>query len=402
MKDKKILLCVTGGIAAYKAIALTSKLIQKGAIVKVIMSDSAVKFVTPLAFQALSRNDVYTDTFEEKDPKVISHIELADWADIVLIAPATANVIGKLANGIADDMITTTLLATKAPVWVAPAMNVNMYDHPAVRTNMTTLTTFGYHFIEPQAGFLACGWIGKGRLEEPETIVQLLEDFFSENKGQQLILKDKKLLVTAGPTVEIIDPVRYLTNRSSGKMGYAIAEAAQHLGAEVVLISGPTALQPPPNVQTIFVESAEQMLQEVLKHYDQSDIVIKAAAVADYRPKFVSESKIKKNDGSIVIEMERTTDILKTLGEKKKQQLLVGFAAETNNVEQYAKGKLEKKNLDYIVANNVTEEGAGFNTDTNIISIYSRNEKPTFFPKLTKLELAYKILQHIASKGSDM
>ncbi len=246
LKSKKILLCVTGGIAVYKAVALTSKLIQQGAEVKVIMSQSACEFVTPLSFQALSRNEVYTDTFDEKDPAVISHIDLADWADIALVAPATANVIGKLANGMADDMITTTLLATKAPVWVAPAMNVHMYDHPAVKENMNRLASFGYRFIEPGEGFLACGYVGKGRLEEPEIIVDRMIQFFEkENKKP---LQGKRVLVTAGPTIERVDPVRYFTNRSTGKMGYAIAEVAAGLGAEVTLVSGPTNLLNPPNV----------------------------------------------------------------------------------------------------------------------------------------------------------
>ncbi len=316
MKNKKILLCVTGGIAVYKAVALTSKLIQQGAEVKVIMSQSACKFVTPLSFQALSRNEVFTDTFEEKNPAVISHIDLADWADVVLVAPATANVIGKLANGIADDMITTTLLASPAPVWIAPAMNVHMYDHPAVKHNMERLVTFGYRFIEPGEGFLACGYVGKGRLEEPETIVEGLKRYFQ--KQDEMTLKGKKVLVTAGPTVEKVDPVRFFTNRSTGKMGYAIAEAAASLGADVILVSGPTNLPDPPTVQTIRVESAEEMFHAVMEHYEKTDVVIKSAAVADYRPKIVSDIKMKKQDGDSVLELERTKDILKTLGERKE------------------------------------------------------------------------------------
>ncbi|MGD6775427.1 bifunctional phosphopantothenoylcysteine decarboxylase/phosphopantothenate--cysteine ligase CoaBC [Sutcliffiella horikoshii] len=394
MKNKKILLCVTGGIAVYKAVALTSKLIQQGAEVKVIMSQSACKFVTPLSFQALSRNEVFTDTFEEKNPAVISHIDLADWADVVLVAPATANVIGKLANGIADDMITTTLLASTAPVWIAPAMNVHMYDHPAVKNNMERLVTFGYRFIEPGEGFLACGYVGKGRLEEPETIVEGLKRYFQ--KQDEMTLKGKKVLVTAGPTVEKVDPVRFFTNRSTGKMGYAIAEAAASLGADVILVSGPTNLPDPPTVQTIRVESAEEMFHAVMEHYEKTDVVIKSAAVADYRPKIVSDIKMKKQDGDSVLELERTKDILKTLGERKDHQVLVGFAAETNNVEGYAKGKLEKKNLDYVVANNVTVSGAGFGTDTNLVTIYKKDGTSISLPMMSKQDVAYALLEEVA------
>jgi phosphopantothenoylcysteine decarboxylase / phosphopantothenate---cysteine ligase len=390
--NKNILLCVTGGIAVYKAAALTSKLTQAGANVKVIMSESACKFVTPLTFQALSRNEVYVDTFEEKDPAVISHISLADWADLVVIAPATANIIGKLANGIADNMIVTTLLATKAPVWIAPAMNVNMYQHPAVLKNIRTLTEYGYRFIEPQEGFLACGYVGKGRLEEPETILALIEEYFQQ--GEKLF-SGKKFLVTAGPTREHLDPVRFFTNRSTGKMGYAIAEEAARFGGEVILISGPTNLCNPKNVQVIRVETAQQMYEQVMRYFKDVDIVIKAAAVADYRPKKVFNQKMKKQPGDYVIEMERTIDILKTLGERKKKQILVGFAAETENVEEYAKTKLKSKNLDMIVANNVKEEGAGFGVDTNIISIYRRDEKVTKLPLLSKKEAAKSILREI-------
>lgn len=394
MKNKKILLCVTGGIAVYKAVALTSKLIQQGAEVKVIMSQSACKFVTPLSFQALSRNEVFTDTFEEKNPAVISHIDLADWADVVLVAPATANVIGKLANGLADDMITTTLLASTAPVWIAPAMNVHMYDHSAVKNNMEKLVSFGYRFIEPGEGFLACGYVGKGRLEEPETIVEGLRRFFQ--KQDERTLTGKTVLVTAGPTVEKVDPVRFFTNRSTGKMGYAIAEAAANLGADVILVSGPTNLPDPPKVQTIRVESAEEMFHAVMKHYEKTDVVIKSAAVADYRPKFVSDIKMKKQDGDSVLELERTKDILKTLGERKEHQVLVGFAAETNNVEEYAKGKLAKKNLDYVVANNVTVYGAGFGTDTNLVTIYKKDGTSISLPMMSKHDVAYALLEEVA------
>ncbi|WP_078382777.1 bifunctional phosphopantothenoylcysteine decarboxylase/phosphopantothenate--cysteine ligase CoaBC [Sutcliffiella halmapala] len=403
LTNKRILLCVTGGIAVYKAVALTSKLVQQGAQVKVIMSQSACKFVTPLSFQALSRNEVYTDTFAEKNPAVISHIDLADWADLVLVAPATANVIGKMANGLADDMITTTLLATTAPVWIAPAMNVHMYDHPAVKVNMNRLASYGYRFIEPGEGFLACGYVGKGRLEEPEAIVAAITQHFGSSSSDQepKPLSGKNFLVTAGPTVEKVDPVRFFTNRSTGKMGYAIAEVAAELGANVILVSGPTTLEDPSHVHTIRVESAKEMYDAVLENFENSDVVIKSAAVADYRPKHISEMKMKKQDGDSVLEMERTQDILKELGKRKTHQVLVGFAAETNNVEEYAKGKLEKKNLDYIVANNVTELGAGFGTDTNIVTIYRKDETSISLPLMKKKEVASALLLEIASHIED-
>lgn len=394
LTEKKILLCVTGGIAVYKAAALTSKLTQAGAKVKVIMSGSARKFVTPLTFQALSRHDVYTDTFDEKDASVIAHIDLADWADLVLVAPATANVIGKLANGIADDMITTTLLATGAPVWVAPAMNVHMYAHPAVEKNMNTLKQFGYQLIEPSEGYLACGYTGKGRLEEPETIVELLSKFFSAKEEQPL--KGKKVIITAGPTRENIDPVRFIMNRSTGKMGYAIAEEARKMGAQVTLISGPVTLSPPANIAVIDVESAADMHNAVMKSFPDADIVIKTAAVADYTPKVYHEQKMKKAPGENSILLQGTTDILKELGSKKENQILVGFAAETENVEEYAKGKLDKKNADMIVANNVTSEGAGFGTDTNIVTMYKRDGSRVELPKMSKADVAKKILMEVS------
>lgn len=392
LKGKKILLCVSGGIAVYKAAALTSKLTQSGAAVKVIMTNSAREFVTPLTFQALSRNDVFFDTFDEKDSSVIAHIDLADWADIAIVAPATANAIGKLANGIADDMMTTTLLATKAPVWIAPAMNVNMYDNRAVQKNIETLHHYGYQFIEPSEGYLACGYVGKGRLEEPEKIVFLLKKYFLKTDD---LLKDVNILITAGPTREKVDPVRYFSNYSSGKMGYAIAEEAAKLGANVTLVTGPTAISHPDFVEIIEVESAEEMLQAVLRKYDQVDVVIKSAAVADYRPKYPLDKKMKKETEQLEVKMEKTTDILKTLGELKNDQLLVGFAAETNEVENYALGKLKKKNLDMIVANNVLTEGAGFGTDTNIVTIYDKYNEKIELPLMTKNEVASKLLLHV-------
>jgi phosphopantothenoylcysteine decarboxylase / phosphopantothenate---cysteine ligase len=392
MKDKKILLCVTGGIAVFKAAALTSKLVQKGAQVKVILSESAAKFVTPLTFQALSRNEVYMDTFDEKNPRVIAHIDLADWADLIIVAPATANTMAKIAAGMADNMITTTLLAATSPVWIAPAMNVHMYNHPAVKKNISLLNEYGYQFIEPSEGYLACGYVGKGRLEEPEKIVLLAEQFFQK---KHLSLLGKTVLVTAGPTREKIDPVRYMTNHSTGKMGYALAVAAKNAGAKVILVSGPTNLESPNGVQRINVESAADMYDAVLSYFDEVDVVIKSAAVADYRPKVVYDHKVKKKPGEAVIELERTKDILYELGMRKKDQILVGFAAETNNVDEYANKKLTAKNADMIVANNVKAEGAGFGTDTNIVTLYKRDGKTVELPLMSKEAVSEKIIEEI-------
>ncbi|WP_174733876.1 bifunctional phosphopantothenoylcysteine decarboxylase/phosphopantothenate--cysteine ligase CoaBC [Mesobacillus harenae] len=389
LNGKKILVCVSGGIAVYKAAALTSKLTQAGAEVKVLLSESAGKFVTPLTFQSLSRNEVYTDTFDEKNPKVIAHIDVADWADLILVAPATANIIGKLANGIADNMITTTLLAATAPVWIAPAMNVHMYNHPAVIRNMNTLQEMGCHFIEPGDGYLACGYVGKGRLEEPETIVALVTEFFKEDNR---MLSGQKVIVTAGPTREKIDPVRFISNHSTGKMGYAIAEEAVKLGADVTLVSGPVSIAVPAGVKLVSVESANDMYHAVMAEFEDADIVIKTAAVADYRPKFVYDHKIKKKNDDQAIELERTKDILFEIGQKKTHQVLVGFAAETDRVEEYARGKLVKKNADMIVANNVKEKGAGFGSDTNIVTIYKKDGTSVNLPLMSKREVARKLL----------
>lgn len=394
MQNKRILLCVTGGIAAYKAVALTSKLTQLHTQVKVIMSEHATKFVTPLTFQAISRNPVYIDTFNEIDPEKIAHIDLAEWADVIVIAPATANIIGKLAHGIADDMMTTTLLATTKPVFLAPSMNVHMYLHPAVQENMEILASRGYEFIEPGEGYLACGYVGKGRMAEPEEIIDHLIRFFS---SQKTILQGKRILITAGPTRERIDPVRYITNFSSGKMGYALAEEAVKLGADVILVSGPVSLAPPARVKVLQVESAQQMYETVLAHFPETDIIIKTAAVADYRPKSVASQKLKKKTDTLVIELEKTVDILAELGKRKNQQFLVGFAAETENIEENAKEKLRKKNLDLIVVNDVTQEGAGFGVDTNIVTIYRKNGTKLALPKMSKTRVARVILEEIAT-----
>ncbi|PAE14267.1 bifunctional phosphopantothenoylcysteine decarboxylase/phosphopantothenate--cysteine ligase CoaBC [Niallia circulans] len=392
LNGKKILLCVTGGIAVYKVCALTSKLTQKGADVKVIMSESAMEFVNPLTFKALSKNEVYTDTFDEKDPKVIAHIDLADWADLILVAPATANVIGKIANGIADNMITTTLLAATSDVWIAPAMNVHMYDHPAVIKNINTLHDYGYRFINPGEGYLACGYVGKGRLEEPEMIVQHMEDYFS-NKNKDKILTGTTVLVTAGPTREKIDPVRFISNHSSGKMGYSIAKKAMAYGADVILISGPTNLTPPKGAQVISVESAEEMYNAVMTYREEADIIIKTAAVSDYKPTIVYDHKVKKQSGPETIEFTRTQDILSELGKRKEQQILIGFAAETQNMAEYAMDKLKRKNADMIVANNVNRQDSGFGTDTNLVTMYKRDGTSIELPLLSKDEVAEKILE---------
>ncbi|HJV31820.1 MAG TPA: bifunctional phosphopantothenoylcysteine decarboxylase/phosphopantothenate--cysteine ligase CoaBC [Bacillales bacterium] len=399
VKEKKILLCVTGGIAVYKAVALTSKLVQNGAEVKVVLSESAAKFVTPLTFQAISRNEVYTDTFDEKNPRKIAHIDLADWADLIIVAPATANTIAKMACGMADNMITTTLLAATCPVWIAPAMNVHMYNHPAVIKNIAVLHEYGYQFIEPSEGYLACGYVGKGRLEEPEKIASVVEKFFQKD---DLPLLGKTVLVTAGPTREKIDPVRYITNHSTGKMGYAVAEAARNAGAKVILVSGPTNLSCPNGVERINVESAADMYEAVIAHFDTTDIVIKSAAVADYRPKTAYDHKVKKKPGEAVIELERTKDILYELGLKKKEQILIGFAAETNNIEEYANKKLLAKNADMIVANNVKTDGAGFGTDTNIVTLFKRDGSNIKLPLMTKKKVAEKLIEEATSLLKDL
>lgn len=394
LTNKKIVLGVTGGIAAYKAIALTSKLSQAGALVQVILTKGAQQFVSPLSFQAISRQPVYLDTFDELDPKKIQHIDLADWADLFIVAPATANIIGKYANGIADDMLSTTLLATKAPVYIAPAMNVDMYQHPAVQNNLAVLEKRGVRLIDPNEGYLACGYTGKGRLAEPEEIVNYLEKSLTEGK----LLEGKKLLITAGPTQEKIDPVRYLTNYSSGKMGFAIAEVAANMGADVTLVSGPVALPTPRGVKRIDVVTTEEMYQTVLNYYPNQDIVIKAAAVSDYRPAIQYQEKLKKQAEQMTIELKRNKDILLSLGQMKEHQYLVGFAAETRNVEQYGQDKLSKKNLDAIVINDVSKPGIGFGADNNEVLIIMKDGTEIKIDQTSKLSIASQLLTHIAKQ----
>ncbi|MEK8131947.1 bifunctional phosphopantothenoylcysteine decarboxylase/phosphopantothenate--cysteine ligase CoaBC [Paenibacillus filicis] len=394
LHGKTIVLGVCGGIAAYKAAALCSKLTQAGAEVRVIMTESATKFIAPLTFQTLSRHEVAVDTFDEKDASVVQHIDLADRADLVVVAPASANTIAKIALGIGDDMLSTTLLAVTAPILIAPAMNVHMYENPAVERNMQTLADRGIRFIEPGTGQLACGYVGKGRLAEPEEIVQAVERHFAE-QGR---LKGKRLLVTAGGTVERIDPVRYLTNDSSGKMGYAIAEAAVRMGAEVTLVSGKASVPVPSGVKLVRVESAADMLEAVLSRLDEQDIVIKAAAVADYRPAEQHEHKIKKSEEALTLTLVKNPDILQQIGERKTHQFVVGFAAETRNIEEFAMDKLRRKRCDLLVANNVAEEGAGFGTDTNVVSVYDAKGLVKALPILDKREVASRLLGLVADR----
>lgn len=398
MKGKRIVVGVTGGIAAFKAAALVSRLSQKGADVRVIMTKSATQFVAPLTFQSLSRNRVAVDTFDEQDPSVVAHIDLADHADLFVIAPATANILAKMAYGLGDDMLSTTLLATRAPILVAPAMNVHMYQNPVVQKNLQTLKERGIFVISPGEGMLACGYQGQGRMAEPEEIIARIEEILGASLPNW---QGKRVLVTAGPTREPLDPVRYFTNRSSGKMGYAIAEAAVRTGAEVVLISGPTSLTPPPGVRRINVVRAEEMLKAVLEELPDADIIIKAAAVADYRPATVYERKMKKRGEGIEIRMERTPDIALEIGKRKGDRFLVGFAAETDHVEENALEKLRLKGMDLIVANDVIAEGAGFEVDTNIATVYDQTGPVARWPKMSKERMAERLIALIGERLND-
>lgn len=392
IKDKNIILGVTGGIAAYKAAELTRLLIKGGANVHVIMTKGATEFVTPLTFQTLSRNPVHTDIFSLTQEADVGHISLADRADLSVITPATANIIGKIANGIADDLLSTTIMATKAPVLLAPAMNCNMYDNPIVQGNMERLKGYGYHFIDSETGELACGYEGKGRMAEPSDILEEIEAILSPKD-----LKGERILVTAGPTYEAIDPVRFIGNRSSGKMGYALASMALRRGADVTLVSGPSSLRPPKGVGFISVESAEEMGKAVMANLKDATAVIMAAAVADYTPKKAVSEKIKKGKGPLSLELEKTLDILSEIGKKKGKRLLIGFAAETENLVANAKKKLKEKNLDLIVANNVKEPGAGFVVDTNIVTIIDKKGNIEELPKMSKEDVAWMVLDRVAA-----
>ncbi|MFS1513276.1 bifunctional phosphopantothenoylcysteine decarboxylase/phosphopantothenate--cysteine ligase CoaBC [Chengkuizengella sp. SCS-71B] len=399
LKSKTIVLGISGGIAAYKAASLCSKLVQSGANVHVIMTESATQFIQPLTLQTLSRNPVIVDIFDEKDASVVSHIDLADRADLVLVAPATANIIAKIAHGLADDMLSTTLLATTAPIMIAPAMNVHMYAHPAVQQNIQVLKKRGTLFVNPGTGQLACGYVGEGRLAEPETIFEAVQQHFLTFESSQL-LKGKRVLVTAGGTLERIDPVRYITNDSSGKMGFALAEAAYKMGAEVVLVTANTHLKVLDGIENVCVKTTEEMYEAVLSRYDKMDMVIKAAAVADYRPIEQYDKKIKKSDDTLTITLQKNTDILKKLGELKTNQFLIGFAAETNDLEKYALEKLKNKNCDMLVANDVTAPGAGFGTDTNRVNLYDEMGLIEELPLLSKEQISEQILKIAASKMS--
>lgn len=393
---KNILLGVTGGIAAFKSASIVSLLKKKGYDVKVVMTKNATNIIGPLTLETLSRNRIYVDMWDTNPHYEVEHISLADWADIVLIAPATYNIIGKVANGIADDMLTTIISAvsTRKPVFFALAMNVNMYENPILKENIDKLKSYGYRFIEVEEGLLACNYVAKGRMTEPEDIVAEIERYgiYSKIENYNTALKDKKVLITSGRTKENIDPIRYLSNNSSGKMGYSLAQAAIDLGAEVTLISGPTNLEIPKGLKSfVSVESALEMYEKVNQYFGDTDIFIACAAVADYRPKEYKKEKIKKSDSDLILELVRNPDILFEMGKKKDNQLLIGFAAETNDIKENALKKLEKKNLDFIVANNASTMG----NNTNTVEIIRKNKTSIKINQKNKIELAYDILKEI-------
>ena len=391
LKGKTVVLAVSGSIAAYKIASLASALGKLHADVQVLMTQNATNFINPITFETLTGNKCLVDTFDRNFQYSVEHVALAKRADVVLVAPASANVIGKIANGIADDMLTTTVMACKCKKIISPAMNTQMFENPIVQDNLKKLEHYGYEVIQPAVGLLACKDVGKGKMPEPETLLEYILQEVAYEKD----LKGKKILVTAGPTQEPIDPVRYLTNHSSGKMGYAIAKVCSMRGAEVTLVSGKTAIKPPLFVDVVPVTTAREMYEAVTGRSDRQDIVIKAAAVADYRPKTISEQKVKKTDGELSIEMERTDDILKYLGEHKRaNQFLCGFSMETEHMLENSRKKLKKKNLDMIVANNLKEQGAGFETDTNIVTMITQNE--VFELELmSKEEVAFHLLDKI-------
>lgn len=391
LKGKTIVLGVTGGIAAYKIANLASMLVKLHCDVHVIMTQNATNFITPITFETLTNNKCLIDTFDRNFQFHVEHVALAKRADVVMIAPATANVIGKLAHGIADDMLTTTVLACTCKKFVAPAMNTQMYRNPIVQDNMKTLKQYGFELIEPATGFLACRDVGEGKLPDPEVLLQYILRELAFEKD----MTGKKVLVTAGPTQESIDPVRYITNHSTGKMGYAIARHCMLRGADVTLVSGPTNLTPPPFVTVIPVVSAKEMFDAVTSHAKEQDIIIKSAAVADYRPATVASEKMKKSDNALALDLEKTEDILKYLGEHKKEsQFLCGFSMETENMLDNSRAKLVKKNLDMIVANNLKQTGAGFGTDTNIVTLITKKDEQEL-PILTKDEVAKAIVDKI-------
>lgn len=395
LSNKTIIVGVTGGIAAYKACDVVSKLKKLNANIHVIMTESACEFVKPMTFQTLSNNFVINDMFKEPKTWEVEHIELAKKADAFLIVPATANFIGKLAAGIADDMLTTTVMATRAPVIIVPAMNTNMYTNRIVQANMDKLEDLGYRFIDPASGRLACGDIGAGKLADVDDILAFIVDFF-EKESEAKDLAGRRIMISAGPTIEAIDPVRYITNRSSGKMGYAIAKRAVARGAQVTLVSGKTDLEVPEGLaKFISIESADDLYENLIREFDYNDVVIQSAAVADYKPKSYSDKKIKKKDSDLSIELCRNKDIAQELGKIKGDRVLVGFAAETNDVLENAAKKVKKKNLDFIVANDLTMQGAGFSTETNIVKIIEADGRIKEYPKLLKSEVGDIILDKV-------
>ena len=397
LEGKTVLLGVTGSIAAYKIAYLASALMKRHADVHVLMTKNATNFINPITFETLTGNKCLVDTFDRNFQFQVEHVSIAKKADVVMIAPASANVIGKLAHGIADDMLTTTIMACKCKKFISPAMNTNMFENPVVQDNLKILEHYGYEVIAPASGYLACGDTGAGKMPEPETLLAYIERETACEKD----LKGKKILVTAGPTQESIDPVRYITNHSSGKMGYAIAKAAMLRGADVTLVSGRTAIEPPMFVNLVPVVTAKDMYEAVTSVSDEQDIIIKAAAVADYRPAKVSDEKVKKSDGQMYIELERTDDILKYLGEHKREgQFLCGFSMETQNVIGNSRAKLTKKNLDMVAANNVKVEGAGFQGDTNVLTLITQDEEVSL-PLMSKEDAALKILDKILLLTSD-
>ena len=393
LNGKKIALGVTGGIAVYKAVDLVSRLRKQGAEVRVIMTEHAQQFVTPLTFKEISGNKVAVSMWDSNQEFNVEHISLANWADAFVVAPATANILAKMASGIADDLLSTTLLAAQAPIIVCPAMNTGMYQNPITQENIAKLEAHGVTVMPPAVGYLACGVSGPGRLPEPQQIVEFIDDFFAKKDGDMVGLK---VLVTAAGTREPIDPVRFVGNRSSGKMGYAIAQAAAQRGAEVLLVTGPSALAIPANVKGVKVETTNEMLEAVMEAYEKMDVVIKAAAVADYRPRDVADQKIKKKtDDALTVVMDKNPDILKELGARKAHQVLVGFAAETQNLLDNAREKIVKKNLDMIVANDVTAAGAGFNTDTNIVKFLYPSGEVRSLEQMAKTEVANLLLDAV-------
>lgn len=394
LKGKNILLGVTGGIACYKSLEICSRLSKKDANIKVIMTDAAREFVTPLSFQTMSSNPVYIDMFKELEHVEVEHIALAKWADLIVIAPASANTIAKLANGFADNMLTTVCLASKAKKLIVPAMNTGMLDNVATVRNIETLIKDGFTVTDTQCDLLACKDVGRGKMLEPEEIVGIMDGLFCEKD-----FAGKTITVTAGPTREALDPVRFLSNKSTGKMGYAIAKEAYNRGAKVILITGPTSIEAPKVSKLIEVESTFDMFEAVNSVFNETDVLIKAAAPADFTPVEYSENKIKKSPDVMNLELKKTKDILKYLGGIKEEKILVGFAAESTNVEEFAKEKLKKKNLDFIVANNITMESAGFGTDTNIATIYDRDGGSFESGKVTKKELANIILDRIKARS---